>query len=75
MGNEIKQASIGPDKHQAASAQTTVPAVRLRPIQRDQLCWQMLDVERLIDEADPKRNLGVRWSTGFDVVPRGYRIV
>ena len=29
--------------------------VRLRPIQRDQLCWHMLDVERLIDEGHPAR--------------------
>jgi len=30
-------------------------AVRLRPIQRDQLCWHMLDVERLIDDEHPAR--------------------
>jgi hypothetical protein len=55
MGNELKQASIGPDKHPSASAQTAASAVRLRPIQRDQLCWHMLDVERLIDEDHPAR--------------------
>jgi transposase len=30
-------------------------AVRLRPIQRDQLCWHMLDVERLIEDDHPAR--------------------
>jgi hypothetical protein len=30
-------------------------AVRLRPIQRDQLCWHMLDVERLIEDDHPVR--------------------
>ena len=55
MANALKQASTGPDKHPAASAQTAAPEVRLRPIQRNQLCWHMLDVDRLIDEDHPAR--------------------
>jgi transposase len=35
--------------------ESTALAVRLRPIQRDQLCWHMLDVERLIDDEHPAR--------------------
>jgi transposase len=34
---------------------SAVSAVRLRPIQRDQLCWHMLDVERLIEDDHPAR--------------------
>jgi transposase len=55
MASDLKQASIGPDKRSAASAQTAAPEVRLRPIQRNQLCWHMLDVDRLIDEDHPAR--------------------
>lgn len=55
MANDLKQASIGPDKHPSPSAQTAAPEVRLRPIQRNQLCWHMLDVDRLIDEDHPAR--------------------
>lgn len=35
--------------------ESTALAVRLRPIQRKQLCWHMLDVERLIDDEHPAR--------------------
>lgn len=38
-----------------SSADANPRPVRLRPVHRDQLCWHMLDVERLIEDDHPAR--------------------